>query len=90
MDESDLKRDDPKRTGLELDKIVLETAKGGLQNVVDLWPSKLESDIERLNAETDPYKKVILSYKVEQKKVLIRVIETYQNEIYKQNKDDVL
>ena len=90
MDKSDLEKKDPKRFGLEKDKIILETTKNALQNYFDLYPTKVEEDIIRLKNQTETYKKEVLKYLIEQKKYLMRLIDHYQYEINKMMKEDVL
>lgn len=90
MDKSDLEKLDPKRIGLEKDKIILETTKNGLQTYYDLYPTKVEEDVKRLLNEKESYKKEVLKYMIEQKKYLVRLIEYYRFEINKLMKEDIL
>ena len=90
MDQSDLEKTDPKRIGLENDKIILETTKNALQSNFDLYPTRVEEDVRRLKNEKDSYKKEVLKYVIEQKKYLLRLIEHYQYEINKIMKEDIL
>lgn len=90
MDELDLEKPDPKRVGLENDKFVIEYVKTALQNVLDLYPTTAENDEQRATKEPEAYKKNILIFQVEQKTYLRKLIETYQNQINKLNKDDSL
>jgi len=57
MDETDLEKSDPKRSGLEEDKIVMETIKNAFQSALDIYPTKLEKDLERIQTEKDPQRK---------------------------------
>lgn len=90
MEDNDLDKQDPKRTNLEEDKLILEYAKERLRAIYDLFPTKLEEDEEKLNSETDPRIRVAISYKIEQKKYLLKLVDTYTNELLKLIKEDIL
>jgi hypothetical protein len=90
MEESDLEKMDPKRTELEQDRIILEFIKNSLHNYLDLLPSKLENDEARLKTETDTETKVSLQFKIQQKKLLLKLIDFYNEELNKLIKDDSL
>jgi Rubisco LSMT substrate-binding len=92
MDEHDLEKLDPKRTNLEEDKIVLEYSKERLRAVYDLYPTKLEQDLELLKAVKDQDSVVTLAikYRIEQKKILLKLIDIYDNELLKLIKEDIL
>ena len=90
MDKNDLQKLDPKRFGLEKDKIILETTKNGLQAYLDLYPTKIDEDVRKLKGQTERYKKEIIKYLIEQKKLLLRLVEHYQYEINKIMKEDIL
>jgi hypothetical protein len=90
MDKNDLQKLDPKRFGLEKDKIILETTKNALQAYLDLYPTKIEEDVGKLKNQTEKYKKEIIKYLIEQKKLLLRLVEHYQYEINKIMKEDIL
>jgi glycosylphosphatidylinositol transamidase (GPIT) subunit GPI8 len=90
MDELDLEKPDPKRHGLENDRIVLEYVKNAFQTNLDLYPTRVENDQDRAMKEPEAYKKNILEYQIAQKNYLAQLIETYQNQLNKLNKDDVL
>jgi hypothetical protein len=90
MDEVDLEKPDPKRTGLETDRIILEYVKNALQTNLNLYPTSAENDQLRAEQETETYKRNILQYQVEQKTYLSKLIEVYQQQLNKLNKDDVL
>jgi len=90
MDEIDLEKPDPKRSGLENDRIILEFVKNAFQTNLDLYPSGIQNDIERELREPEPYKKNILKYQIAQKLYLSKLIETYQKQLNRLNKEDVL
>lgn len=92
MDEHDLEKLDPKRTNLEEDKIVLEYSKERLRAVYDLYPTKLEYDLELLKSinDYDEIKSLAIRYRIEQKKLLLRLIDIYDNELLKLIKEDIL
>ena len=91
LDDLELDKEDIKRFGLESDRIVLQYAQSSLQSQLDLYPTKLEQDLERVNkANIEPDRKLAISYLIEQKKYLIKLIEIYENEISKLVKEDTL
>jgi hypothetical protein len=90
MDEIDMEKTDPKRFGLENDRIILENVKNAMMNLHDLYSSKYESDQVRADREPEQYKKNVIQYMIEQKKLLTKLIQIYQIQSNKLNKDDVL
>lgn len=91
LDEIELEKEDIKRFGLEGDKIVLEYAKNYLKSLLDVYPTKLENDMERVKRENiEPDRKLAVSYLIEQKKYLVKLIEVYENEISKLIREDTL
>ena len=92
MDDQDLEKLDPKRTNLEEDKIILEYAKERLRAVYDLFPTKLEQDIVLLQQDnnSNPNRTLGIKYRIEQKKLLLRLIDVYDNELLKLIKEDIL
>lgn len=91
LDEIELEKEDIKRFDLEGDRIVLEYTKNALLNILEFYPTKLENDLERIKkANIEPDRKVAISYLIEQKKYLMRLIEIYENEISKLVKEDTL
>lgn len=90
MEESELELNDPKRFDLENDRIILEFVKNALQNHYDLFNAKVEQDEERLANETDPIKKTWLKFKVQQKHLLLNMINLYNDDLNKIMKDDSL
>jgi hypothetical protein len=90
MEESELELNDPKRFDLENDRIILEFVKNALQNHYDLFPTKLEKDEERLALETDPTKKTWIKFIIQQKKLCLKLIDLYNDDLNKIMKDDSL
>jgi hypothetical protein len=90
MDEADLEKEDPKRNGLENDRIIVEYVKNSLKSVLDSYPTKMELDQERLSREPEEHKKAVFRYLIAQKSYLMRLIEYYQTELYRLVKDDSL
>ena len=90
MEEVELELNDPKRFDLEQDRIIVEFYKNALQNHYDLFPTKLEQDQERYENEQNPTKKLWLKFKVQQKTLLLHMIDLYNNELNKLMKDDSL
>lgn len=81
---------DPKRTDLENDRIVLEFIKNNLQSIYDLYPTKIENDIEQLKSETNRERRTWIQYKINQKKILLQIIDKYNDDLNKIMKDDSL
>ena len=90
MDQEDLNKDDPKRLGLESDKIILETVKEAFKASLALEHSSLEDDENNYNKTEDKLKKLVLKYNIEQKKYFNKIIDVYQEEIFKLIKEDSL
>ncbi len=90
LDETDLDKDDPKRVGLEGDRIIVEYVKNAFKSILNRYPTTLENDIERLNKETNSQRKVLIKYLIGQKRLLVKLIDVYQNELYKLVKEDSL
>lgn len=91
LDEIELDREDIKRIGLEEDRVVLQYVKNALQSQLDLYPSTLKNDLERVNkADIEPDRKTAISYMIEQKRYLTKLIEIYENEINRLVKEDTL
>ncbi len=90
MDEIDLEKPDPKRIGLENDKIIIEYVKNQFQTILELYTNRAQYDLERCLKETEVYKKNILIFQYEQKTLLSNLIGVYQDQLNKLNKDDSL
>lgn len=90
LDEIDMEKPDPKRVGLEDDRIVLEHVKNALYTMLEKYPTSAQSDQERAAREPEHYKKNVIQYLVEQKNYLSKLIEAYHAQSAKMNKDDML
>ena len=90
MEEAELDLNDPKRFDLEQDRIILEFVKNNLQNHYDLYPTKLEDDEVALSKENNETRKTWITFKIQQKKLLLGVIDAYNNDLNKIMKDDSL
>jgi hypothetical protein len=96
MDESDLEKEDPKRSGLESDRIIVEYVKNSMKSMLDSYPTKLDDDLAgldramRSNEKDGAYKVAVYKYLIAQKNYLMRLIEYYQNELHRLVKDDSL
>ena len=91
LDEIELDREDIKRIGLEEDRVVLQYVKNALQSILDLYPTTLKSDMERVGkAGIEADKKTAIVYMIEQKRYLVRLIEVYENEVNRLVKEDTL
>ena len=56
----------------------------------DLYPTKLEEDEERLELQTNAKIKLAISFTIEQKKYLLKLIDLYDNELLRLMKEDIL
>ena len=91
LDEIELDREDIKRIGLEEDRVVLQYVKNALQSILDLYPTTLKSDLERVRkTDIEADKKTSIIYIIEQKRYLVRLIEVYENEVNRLVKEDTL
>ena len=90
MDESDLEKEDPRRIGLESDRIVVDYIKNSMKSLLDMYPTRIDNDQERLIKETNPEKTTILKYLISQKNYLIKLIEFYDNHLHRLIKEDSL
>jgi hypothetical protein len=91
LDDLELDREDIKRIGLEEDRVVLQYVKNALQSQLDLYPTSLKNDLERVNkADIEPDRKTAIRYMIEQKRYLTKLIEIYENEINRLVKEDTL
>ena len=82
LDEIEMDREDIKRIGLEEDRVVLQYVKNALQSQLDLYPTSLKSDLERVQkTDIEADRKIAILYLIEQKKYLVKLIEVYENEI---------
>jgi hypothetical protein len=91
LDEFEMDREDIKRIGLEEDRVLLQYVKNALQSQFDLYPSKLKDDLERIqNPEIEPDRKTAILYMIQQKRILLKLIEIYENEINRLIKEDTL
>lgn len=90
LDDKELEQTDPKRFGLENDRILLESVKQQLKNKYDLYPTNIQQDMRRLESETDPLLKLLIQYQIEQKRNLLKMINVYNDDINKLVKEDVL
>ena len=91
LDEIELDREDIKRIGLEEDRVVLQYVKNALQSQLDLYPTSLKNDLERVvKTDIEPDRKTAIRYMIQQKKYLVRLIEIYENEINRLVKEDTL
>ncbi len=76
---------------MEEDRVVLEHVKNSFLSLLDLYPTKLEYDLERINRpDIENDRKLSIAYLIEQKKYLIKLIKIYENEINKLVKEDTL
>ena len=76
---------------MEEDRVVLQYVKNALQSQLDLYPTKLKNDLEKVKSqEIEPDRKTAILYLIQQKKYLEKLIEIYENEINRLVKEDTL
>lgn len=90
LDEIDLEKPDPRRFGLEQDRIMVEYVKTYLQNRLESYSTSIDNDVRRERSETDVAKKNILNFQIEQKTFLAKLIGTYLEQLERLNKEDSL
>lgn len=90
MDNSDLDLQDPKRSELEQDRIVLEFVITQLRTVLNQIESKGGITRQSADSETNLLKKAVIEFKLEQKRILREVITIYEEDYYRLIKEDAL
>lgn len=90
MDATDLEKPDPKRVDLEQDRIVLEYATNQLRTLLSQVSGTISTNLELANAEKDLLKRAVLHFKIEQIKLLTRIIGIYDEAYYRLVKEDSL
>lgn len=78
MDSNDMEKEDPKRNSLEEDKLIVNYTKENLIAIEKLSQSSLAEEEERFNKETNPLIKHFIKYKIQQRKILRKIIEIYE------------
>lgn len=90
MDSSDLDLQDPKRSELEQDRIVLEFVITQLRTLLNQLDIKGGITKESAESEANQFKKAVIEYKLEQKRILRDVIAVYEEDYYRLIKEDAL
>lgn len=90
LDEKELSQEDPKTNHLELDKIVLEEGINQLKSILELGATNLEQDRKRLDESTTSLERSLITYKIDQKIILQRIINKYQQKIEEIGAEDIL
>lgn len=90
MDEIDLKQTDPKRSGLEQDRIILEFAVNKLRSHLNEIRETAKELYELYNMENYYFKKQVYLYKAQQINLLKRIITEYEETYYRIIKEDSL
>jgi hypothetical protein len=80
MDEHDLRQMDPKRVGLQQDRIIMEFALRSLRTYLQSGDS-ISSLTELLNKETTDshQKRVVIKYKIDQLRIFNNIIGEFEN-----------
>lgn len=90
MDSNDLEKEDPKRNKLEEDKLIVNYTKENLIAIEKLNQSSLAEEEERFTKETNPLIKHFIRYKIQQRKLLRKLIEVYEEQYNFLIKDESL
>lgn len=90
MDATDLEKPDPKRVDLEQDRIVLEYAANQLRTLLSQVSGTISTNSELARAENDLLKRAVILYKIEQIKLLTKIIGIYDEAYYRLVKEDSL
>lgn len=90
MDEVDLKQTDPKRSGLEQDRIILEFAITKLRTHLNEIGERAKELYDLSEMENEYFKKQVYLYKAQQITLLNRIISEYEENYYRIIKEDSL
>ena len=90
MDANDMEKEDPKRNKLEEDKLIVNYAKENFIAMEKLSKTSLAEEEERYNKETNPLIKHFIKYKIQQRLLLTKIIEVYEDQYNFLVKDESL
>lgn len=90
MDVTDLKQSDPKRVGLEQDRIVLEYMINQFRSQLVTMHSSINDLLSAAASEKRYLAKLVYLYKAEQMKILQALIEIYEDDYNRLLKEDSL
>jgi hypothetical protein len=90
MDANDMEKEDPKRNNLEQDKLIVNYTKENFIAIEKLSQTTLAEEEERFIKETNPLIKHFIKYKIQQRKLLRKIIEAYEEQYLFLIKDESL
>ena len=90
LDQLDFEKEEPRRTDLEKDRIIVNFIKENLQALESLEKTTIEEEEKRMNTETNPFLKNAIKYKINQRKLLKVLISKYEDQVNFLVKDEVL
>lgn len=90
LDQLDFEKEEPRRTDLEKDKIIVNFIKENLQALESLEKTTIEEEEKRMTTETNPFLKNAIKYKINQRKLLKVLISKYEDQVNFLVKDEVL
>ena len=89
MDHLDLEKEDPKRKDLHEDKLIINFAKDQFM-AIDQLSRNYSEELEKYNNETNPMVKNFMKYKLQQRSMLLKVVDKYQDQFNFLIKDEAL
>lgn len=90
MDKLDLEKSDPKRVHLDEDKIIVQFAADNLSGLNKLFKLTLEEEQNSQSIEDKAFVKHFKLYKIQQRQLLMKLIEIYYNRYHYLVKDESL
>lgn len=90
MDALDLEKEDPKRKDLQDDKLIVNYTKENLNAIENLNKSNLEDEEQRFSNENNRLIKQFIKYKIQQRKILRKVIAKFEDQYNMLVKDESL
>lgn len=90
LDQLDFEKEEPRRTDLEKDKIIVNFIKENLLALEGLEKTTIEEEQKRMASETNPFLKNAINYKINQRKLLKILISKYEDQVNFLVKDEVL
>jgi hypothetical protein len=90
LDQIDFSMEEPKRDFIEQDRIVIHFIKENLEALDTLSSTTIKEEEDKLSKETNQLKKVFIIYKIQQKRLLRRLIEKYSDQYLFLLKDETL
>lgn len=90
MDENDLEKEDPKRKNLHEDKLIINYIRDNLKALEHLNEHSIQEEEEKITKEENPLIKHFIRYKIQQRKLLNKLIDVYESQYNMLVKDEAL